>query len=82
MNIFSGDKCNGILKAGTNILNFEIRIILLNNFIKRKPLIQKFEDALNRDTRTFYTGLAEVDFWVYSDSGYHFQPFCLTVTIR
>lgn len=35
MDIFGGDKCNGILKAGTNILNFEIRIVLLNNFIKR-----------------------------------------------
>jgi hypothetical protein len=37
---------------------------------------------LNRDSRAFYTWLAEVDFWVYSDSSYHFQPFCLTATIQ
>jgi hypothetical protein len=71
MNILSRHQCDGILQTGADIWNGQLGIIVLQDRLKGKAFVEKFQNALNRNPGAGHTGLAEVDFGIYRDSLVH-----------
>jgi hypothetical protein len=67
VNFFNRHQGNRILDRCLNIGNAEIRVIVPDDFLERKPFVQQFKNALHRNTGTGYTGFSEVNVWIDGD---------------
>src|SRR3954452_11384022 len=61
MNVLNGEYIHCILHAGSNVLLFQLRIVVGNDFCKRDPLADKLQHVANRNPCAAYARLPEVN---------------------
>jgi hypothetical protein len=68
MDVFQGDSVNRILNASSNVLNAQIRIIVLDNIAKTMPFSDKFKNILHGNASARHAWLAKMDIRIDSNA--------------
>jgi hypothetical protein len=71
MEVFYGHDLDGMLDAGAYVFDFQIRVIIAADRIKRNPIPYKFEHVLHGDSCAGDTRLSEMYIVVDCDSIFH-----------
>jgi len=69
------DHINSIPNASANVLDLEIRIVIPDYFLKRKPLAHQLKDGHHRNSGTSNTWFPKMNVWINLNSfSHHISP--------
>lgn len=67
VDLFGLDESRRVFDAGLHVIHREIWIVTIHDLLEWNPVLNQFEDAVDRNAGPFDTGLAEMDRGVYND---------------